>query len=481
MAQQKEINFTRNLLYGAILVLVLLIGLYFIQSMRILSLETKWSHFGLEVAGFILAMMAGTAAFRQLKSTKSSFYLFIALAFLGNGFEDVVHAFAAIGIFGSPTSGQSVFIPATWTVGRIIFALLLLSAIRGKERKLDTQFAGWITRDYFTPIAMVVLAFTTVILLFPVPAFILVDFPPFLRRPYELLAIVPLLIALPMFLSKMRKKETHWASRAGTSGTFLFLSMITGIFVGIYMMNSIAIFDVYFNWAHILKDVSYLFFALALTAGPSATEVTTTSMFRFSIGRRLYLGFGAMTLVSITLVLTAFAVDKGYVVHEISRYIWFLAFVTVFFGIVYPWVLVKRVTSQVATMDAISKGDAKMTPQDATPDEIGDMIQAFNRMGTALKFFQRGGGNKRMRALHDELVEISKEWMGVAAKLFVLRILLKIGVNANTVTKSDIPKFAGLIPEVAGSSLSLEGEAQFKKAVLALLESHSGMGEPPRL
>ena len=86
-----------------------------------------------------------------------------------------------------------------------------------------------------------------------------------------------------------------------------------------------------------------------------------------------------------------------------------------------------------------------------------------------------------MRALHDELVEISKEWMGVAAKLFVLRILLKIGVNANTVTKSDIPKFAGLIPEVAGSSLSLEGEAQFKKAVLALLESHSGMGEPPRL
>ncbi|PHQ81855.1 MAG: hypothetical protein COB66_01155 [Coxiella sp. (in: Bacteria)] len=371
----------RNIILGGILVIILFLGLAYINSINITALDSKTSHFWLEVVGFVFATYAGFAAYKQLKITQSSFYLYIALAFFINGFEDLIHAFAAIGTFGSPTSGQSVFIPATWTVGRLILGLLILLAVSVVSKKIVKSSARSILSNYFAPLALIVLAVTTIILLFPIPAFILIKMPPFLHRPYELLAIVPLIIALPLLYRRM--------NGAGWCGTLLCLSVVVGIFTGVYMMNSLRIFDVYFNWAHILKDVSYFIFALALMTTDHA-EQTLLSQYRFTVGWRLTLAFATLTLIVIMLVITIFALENEIVVHEVGRYIGFLAVVTILFVIIYPTLTIRWIVGSlhnliIATED-LSRGKLEtILLTQSENNEFGDLRESFERMRASIK------------------------------------------------------------------------------------------------
>lgn len=392
-------NLTQNIVWAVILGAVLLVMLYFINSLRITGLENRVAHFWMEILGFVLATGAGFAALKQLKGTESSFYVLIAVGFFANGFQDLIHAAAAIGLFGDPTSGQSVFIPATWTVGRVILSTLFLLAVLQSPKRLLSKYATSLVVNYLAPTAMVVLALTTIILLFPVPAFILPDFPDFLHRPYETLAIIPFFIALPFLFRKTQYR--------GLSGTLLVLSVISGIFVGIYMMNSTKIFDVYFNWAHILKDVSYLLFALALfVRDPSQNP--SGSAYRHSIQLRFMLGFGAMTLVAVSLFIAGLAIDQQIIVHEVTRYLVFLAIITIIFGITYPMMfrnITRQLSSLTRTADDISKGklDTEVGMIDS-PDEVGDLARSFDRTVVSLKLAMRG-----KQALSDERSAVSEK------------------------------------------------------------------------
>jgi HAMP domain-containing protein len=353
---KKPLQFTKNtLIFSILLMLLLFIALIFIQYLRIPFLENTIAHFWLELIGFVFALVAGYVALQQLQSTKSSFYLFIALAFFANAIEDFIHAFAAIGIFGYPTSGQSVFIPATWTLGRITLAILFFVAVWTKEKRVSKKDSFSILVNYLAPIAVIIFGFTTIILLFPLPAFILPAAPAFFRRPYELIAIIPLIIALPLLI-KNRKKYL-----LGTRGVFLILSMISGIFVGLYMMNSTAIYDVYFTWAHILKDVSYLFFALSINSPGTFVLSTKTNPFLLTIKNKLILGFGALTIIALSTLLAGFALEQGFVLHQVHRYIIFLGIIIIFFGLFYTRRIVRDITDPLenltGTVDDISKGN----------------------------------------------------------------------------------------------------------------------------
>ncbi|MBL4693818.1 HAMP domain-containing protein [Candidatus Gracilibacteria bacterium] len=385
-------NTGRSGLNIAVLVLlgaVLALGLFYIESLRIAGLENKSAHFWLEMVGFTTATLAGFAALKQLKITKSSLYLFVALAFFANGFQDIIHGFAAINVFGVPTGDQSVFIPASWTVGRMILSVLFLVGIWSKPEELIAKRIPSVTANYLAPIVMVILSFTTIILLFPIPAFILPDFPAFLRRPYELVAIIPLIIALPLYFKATKKR--------GMTGTLLMMSLVAGIFVGIIMMNSVKLFDIYFNWSHSLKDVSYILFAMALFTEDPYRE-NLDKKFRFSIGKKLFFGFGALTLVALTLVITAFAIHKGYSQFEIVRYIGFLAVVTLLFGVLYPMKLVGWLTSTLKNMSSaaeeISKGKTNVEiPGTSEENEIGDLAKSFGRMNSSLKIMMDSDPN----------------------------------------------------------------------------------------
>ena len=387
-------DMSRNIILGLILAVILLVGLTYINAINISALDSKASHFWLEVVGFAFAAYAGFAAYKQLKITQSSFYLYIALAFFINGFEDLIHAFAAIGTFGSPTSGQSVFIPATWTVGRLILGLLILLAVSVSSKKIVKTYASNILLNYFAPLALIVLAVTTIILLFPIPAFILVKMPPFFHRPYELLAIVPLIIALPLLYR--RTNGTGWC------GTLLCLSVIVGIFTGVYMMNSLRIFDVYFNWAHILKDVSYFIFAFALMT-TDHSEQTFVSQYRFTVGWRLILAFATLTLIVVMLVITIFALENEIVVHEVGRYIGFLAVVTILFVIIYPTLIIRWIVRSLrnlttATND-LSKGKLEtILLSQSENDEFGDLRESFERMRASIKILMEDNNNNEEKS-----------------------------------------------------------------------------------
>jgi len=374
----------RNAILAAILVFILLLGFIFMDALGIPWLQSKAAHFWLEVIGFLLAVLAGFAALRQLKITQSSLYLFISLAFFANGIEDIIHAFAAIATFGTPTAGQSVFIPATWIIGRTILAALFLIAFYKKPTKIVNAIADNSVVSYLAPIVMFVLAFTSFALLFPVPDFsIFPKDPEFLHRPYEMLSLVLLLIAVPLSFSRLRER--------GSTGSLLMLSLITGIFVEIYILYSGAIFDGFFNWAHILKNASYFLFALSFMTKDKSPE-TFQSNFRLSIRKKLFLGFGALTLVAITLVITAFALEKGYTAHEVGRYVGFLAVVTIIFGILYPLRLVKEMGGSLNLLNKsakeIAKGKLNLIINPAlrkSGNEIGELAQTFDEMRIGLK------------------------------------------------------------------------------------------------
>ena len=71
-------------------------------------------------------------------------------------------------------------------------------------------------------------------------------------------------------------------------------------------------------------------------------------------------------------------------------------------------------------------------------------------------------------SFYDDLVEVSKEYFGFGSVLFVNRVLREMSVSKDSLKKSDIPKFVGLIDKLAKTSLKPERKAQFKKDVLAL-------------
>ncbi len=376
-------NLQINIISAFSLTFLLTICLVFADSLRIHTLENKSAHFWLELVGVLLATLAGLAAVRQLKLTGSSFYMFIGLAFFINGIVDIIHSFASIDFFGKPTSGQSVFIPATWTVGRMFLAIFFFLALFKRPSHIHRQNSSEIFIIHLAPASLLLLAFTTIILLFPIPKFILPEAPHFLHRPYELLAIVPLFVALLFYFKRLRLM--------GLNGTLLLLSFISGIFAGVFMMESTDIFDAHFNLAHILKNLSYFAFALSFIAKDIGEE-TFASEYRLSFGWGLFLGFASITIVTIILLITVFAIKGEYVIHEINRYLVLLSIVTLFFTLFYPLRLFRNFNISLKdlsnTVEAISKGDlnVEINPKiKSLQNEVGDLSMAFDRILVSLK------------------------------------------------------------------------------------------------
>lgn len=70
--------------------------------------------------------------------------------------------------------------------------------------------------------------------------------------------------------------------------------------------------------------------------------------------------------------------------------------------------------------------------------------------------------------LHEDLVEVSREYLGFAAERFVRIVLQHIGLAPVDITESDLGRFAAEISAAAGKSLTEAQKEEFRRDVLNL-------------
>jgi len=219
----------------------------------------KLAHFVEELIGGALAFTVAVISYKHFTRTNQKYYMIISLAFFAGGLVDIIHGFLGYGVFLIPLSEPSVFIPGTWVAGRILLSLVLLFNLKmGDEKAYDaergSEFALW-----GSMIAGLTLVLFAVFAFFKMPAFVLPDFP-LIHRPWELVALAFFLISFRYYYKKGSAPEATPLQK------MMVLSIAVGIFVQVFMTNSILLFDGLFNFAHIMKDISYLLPALVIFA-----------------------------------------------------------------------------------------------------------------------------------------------------------------------------------------------------------------------
>ncbi|MFH1590346.1 MAG: HAMP domain-containing protein [archaeon] len=376
-----------------------------IEHLRIPVLENLYGLFSLEVIGFVLSMIAMVAAIRQFTHTNSSYYLFIALAFFANGFMDVVHAIASLEVFGIPMVGHGLFTANMWMVGRLLFSGLILTNLFIHPQFVDRKGIPSLIAAYVGPLMVIVLAVITFALLYPIPQLVLPGAAMFFRQP---LAYIPFIFIFTAFVHSLGP-----ARERGQPGALILLTLLVAMAADLSMTNSTALHDLHFNWAYVLKVLSYLLFSMALFSHDPSTQSQNES-FRFTVARQLFLA--KMTLIGLIAVLALFLIRTEFIIiKDIQAYVaagqpvsitiflshlvnrltavikfgFFLMLVGVIGGLFYASIVIWRVTkpleSLTHTIDRISKGDLTAHADVSSDDEIGDLSKAFDRTVVSLK------------------------------------------------------------------------------------------------
>ena len=215
-------------------------------------------HTILETISTLLALFVGIIALVRFYSKKSNNYLFIGTGFLGTALLDGYHAIATFGpisrVFPSlpPSLG-----PWSWIASRMFLSILLLLSwwscqLNRQEQNSDEIPEG---KVYFI-VGSLTLACFLFFAFVPLPRAYYPEL--IVGRPEEFLPGVFFLLALDGYL-----RAGIWKTDLFTF--FLVLSIFTGLAIQIgYMLFSYQLFDAYFNVAHLLKHLSYIFVLIGL-------------------------------------------------------------------------------------------------------------------------------------------------------------------------------------------------------------------------
>jgi len=161
----------KGLLYAAV-GLGLLLTIYPLLAMLNYA-GTSESHGTIEWVGAVIAIIAGLAMVSRFHVQGNRLHLFIGLAFLVNGAEDVAHSILAMaGTRWVSADSLSHFIPGTYVTGRLLCGVLLVLApfarrLFGTSDSPKREMA-WVSGiTVWTMLVMTTLAF-----LLPLPRFI---------------------------------------------------------------------------------------------------------------------------------------------------------------------------------------------------------------------------------------------------------------------------------------------------------------------
>ncbi len=271
-----------KLLYALIGTAAILILIYIFKSnINIAMFGGRIPHFWVEFLGGIVACAVAFYCFSKYKKNFDKVYMILGLAFFANGLIDIFHAFVARGVLGIPFSSSEVFIPGTWTAGRLLLGLILCAIffVKKEERQADKEYAIVDLYKWAGLVAVFTLIITALFVFFELPAVIQPNVPIF-TRPWELLPLLLLVIALPKFCKIAMAEKDIFKS-------FLAASILIGIFAQVYMTGSGSIlteiisgvekqvFDPLFILSHLIKDLSYLVAAAGILI-PKISEKTDT-------------------------------------------------------------------------------------------------------------------------------------------------------------------------------------------------------------
>ncbi len=239
---------------------LIMTGVWVVVLLSILPFLRKSSYMGsgdlhgiIEMVGALCGMVSGFIFIVHYWALASRLFLFIGLAFLINGIEDLSHGFMAFASIhnwvGMPASSLAKFIPGTYVTGRFVMAIMLaivslLPIMSGKSRNSHTE-AMWVCP--FTMIAVALL--TTGVFYLPLPKFIFPD--QVISRPVDLFSALAFCIALGGFIRlyhRTRDLLVLWV-------TFSVATNLVGQFI---MSFSKVLFDPYFDISHVYKVFGYI-------------------------------------------------------------------------------------------------------------------------------------------------------------------------------------------------------------------------------
>ncbi len=164
-------------------------------------------HAAIEMAGAVMAILAGTCFITRFYSLGNHFHLLVGLAFFANGVKDFVHGLLSLAecrqwmIMSAARFEQSI--PATGASGRILMALLLILSVLLPPRMGKP---GNPKRETFWASALVLVAaglVTGAIFLVPLPRFVFPD--QVISRPVDFASAGLFAIALALFLGMYQR------------------------------------------------------------------------------------------------------------------------------------------------------------------------------------------------------------------------------------------------------------------------------------
>lgn len=214
------------------------------------SLSNPAWHLALEVASVALAGMLGAFALVRYYARRQRIFIFIGTGFIATGVLDAVHAYVASDLLGGSGLMVSPDVSAwTWLQARVFLSLFLAVSSFAPEPVPGAERDDGEVRVFLLALG-IALAVLIVFGLVPTPGLIVPG-----RVPARLWELVPgALFGLATVCYLLRRRWMHDAFEF-----WLVVGLIVATFGHLgFMARSIALYDPYFDAAHLLKLASYL-------------------------------------------------------------------------------------------------------------------------------------------------------------------------------------------------------------------------------
>ena len=227
------------------------LALSYLALARVPWQSTAEFHTVTETIATLLALVVGTLALVRYYSRKDNTFLLVGAAFLGAAFLDGYHTVVTSSVMAQYfPQGLDSLTPWSWSASRIFLsAMLFLSIVASQREKRFGRSASVNENTVYLSVGAFTLASFLFFVLVPLPRGYLANFP--VHRPEEFVSALFFVLA---FRSYYRKG--HWRSDAFEH--WLMLALVLNVVAQIvYMPFSAGLFDLEFDVAHQLKNLSY--------------------------------------------------------------------------------------------------------------------------------------------------------------------------------------------------------------------------------
>lgn len=238
----------------ALLLVILLFSSVFFKLFSVQHIGTPEFHGTIEICGALFGIIAGLSFVIRHYMLGDRILLLIGMAFFLNGIEDLIHGIISCPeiehLLIIPASELHKYIPATYVLGRIILALMLLTA------PLIVKF----TKSKNAPVKGIFLisvigilgAIFIFIFVFKIPLPQLIYPEKFISRPVDFISAILLFCAFVVFIIEYvsyRNKLIWW----------ILISIVVNTIGQFIMSFSKELYDLFFDTAHIYKVLGYIF------------------------------------------------------------------------------------------------------------------------------------------------------------------------------------------------------------------------------